>query len=189
VTGFSELLSVGDLRSDGLANEVARIVSANPTLLGELVDALRSDDPSVRGHAADALEKVARAHPKHLVPFLAPMIRQAHQDKVPMLRWHLAMLLGHVSVIPATIPAAKRALLTLLHDVSPFVRSWAITSLAIIARRAPRSAGSIARGIAPLASDRSAAVAKRAQTALRVLTDPRVRLPRSWVKGQALSDR
>jgi len=182
VTSFAELLSIGDLRSDGLANEVAAIVLNNPGLLPELIDAFRSSKPSIRGHAADALEKVARHHPKGIVPFLPFVIREAQHDEIPMVRWHLAMILGHVSSVPATIPKTRRALLTLLHDPSPFVRSWAITALAIIAQRNPRSAASSARAIAPLTSDSSVAVAKRARTALRALADPRFRLPASWIK-------
>jgi hypothetical protein len=118
-----------------------------------------------------------------MMAYLSDVIRLARQDETPMVRWHMAMVLGHVSAIPAAIPEAKRVLLALLNDASPFVRSWAITSLTVIAQRAPRSAAAIARAIAPLASDSSAAVAKRAQTALRALTDPKFRLPRSWLKG------
>lgn len=63
ITSFTELLALGDLRSDGFANEVVRIVSENLELRPALMEALASGDPVVRGHAADALEKLARQHP------------------------------------------------------------------------------------------------------------------------------
>jgi HEAT repeat protein len=188
MTRFTDMLAVGDLRSDGLANEVTDIVSGSPDLLPDLVDALRSSNGSVRGHAADALEKVTRSDPASVEPFLPVLLRRARRDEVPMVRWHLAMLLGHLAALPATIPSTRPALLSLLSDSSPFVRSWAITSLTIIARRSPRSSPAIVRALAPLTRDASPAVAKRAQLALRVLTDQRLPVPRSWIKSPHLHD-
>lgn len=183
MTTFIEMLSMGDLRSDGLANEVAQIVSENPDLLPELIDAFNSSDPAVRGHAADALEKVSRVHPDKVAAFLPLLARLALDDEVAMVRWHLAMVLGHLSADPASVPKAMPTLLALLQDGSPFVRSWAITSLCLIAQEVPDSAATITDAIAPLLSDSSVAVAKRAQTALRALTDPSFQLPSSWIKA------
>jgi hypothetical protein len=103
-----------------------------------------------------------------------------------MVRWHLAMVLGHLSGVLQDVTGAKRTLLLLLKDESAFVRSWAITSLCIIARHFPGQGKSTAAKIAPLASDSSAAVAKRARTALRMLANPRAPLPKSWIKSSPL---
>ena len=189
MTTFVDLLSSGDLRSDGFSNEVARIVAERPDLLPHLLDALTSTDRSVRGHAADALEKVSRGHPFEVASFLPQVVRTAQTDDVPMVRWHLAMVLGHLAVVPRTIPQARRALRALLRDPSAFVRSWAISSLCIIAKRSPHHAASIIRAVAPLTSDPSAAVAKRAQTAIRLLANPHTALPRTWIKSQHIRDR
>jgi len=65
---FREMLAVGDLRSDGLASEVAGLVLARPELLADLVSLLGDVHPAMRGHAADALERVsrqARARPRN----------------------------------------------------------------------------------------------------------------------------
>ncbi len=184
--GFVELLSVGDLRSDGFADEVVRIVSAQPHLLPDLIEALQTGDPAVRGHAADALEKATRVRPQPVAAFLPAIARQARSDQIAMVRWHLAMVLGHLAAIPKAIPTSRRTLLALLEDRSPFVRSWAITSLCIIARCSQREAPAVIRAIATLITDPSAAVAKRARTAVRVLTDPSLPLPGSWVKSHGL---
>jgi HEAT repeat protein len=77
----------------------------------------------------------------------------------------------------------KETLLVLLKDGSPFVRSWAITSLCLIAKHSPSQVDSIVKRIALLTSDSSPAVAKRTRTALYVLSDPEVPLPKTWVKS------
>jgi HEAT repeat protein len=183
MNNFTRILSTGDLRSDGFADEVARIVTSQPDLLPDLMEALASPDPSIRGHAADALEKVSRTRPDEVAVFLPRLVTLALNDNTAMVRWHLAMILGHISAALQDISEAKRTLLTLLRDESAFVRSWAITSLCILARKFPRHAESIASRLVRLASDPSAAVSKRAQTALRVISDPDAPLPRTWVKS------
>jgi HEAT repeat protein len=179
---FSRMLSAGDLRSDGLANEVVRLVSENPALLADLMEEFGASNPAVRGHAADALEKIARVHPDEVARHLPTLIGLARHDSVAMVRWHLAMTFGHLAGLPEVAEQIQAPLLALLKDPSAFVRSWAITSLCITARTSPTKAGGIARAISPLARDQSAAVAKRARTALRVLTDPEARPPASWLK-------
>jgi HEAT repeat protein len=179
---FAELLAVGDLRSDGLANEVAEAVCSHLELLPELIDALQRGKPSVRGHAADALEKVARKSPRTLIAFLGSLARQAQADEIAMVRWHLAMIMGHLAASRLSVPRCRRTLIAMLADPSPFVRCWAISSLAIIARQAPDSSSATLRSIAPLTKDRSPAVAKRARTAVRVLPEPGFDPPSSWIK-------
>lgn len=85
MNSFSQILAEGDLRSDGFADEVARIVAENPALLPDLLAALTSPNPSVRGHAADALEKASRSHPHRVAPYLPHIISAARNDHVPMI--------------------------------------------------------------------------------------------------------
>ena len=63
---FREMLAVGDLRSDGLASEVAALVLARPELLVDLVAVLNDAHPAAGGHAADALERVSRESPRRV---------------------------------------------------------------------------------------------------------------------------
>ena len=184
MSAFSRILSSGDLRSDGFADEVARIVSEHPDLLPDLVGALAASDPAVRGHAADALEKVSRSYPNEVAAFLPSILRAAQNDPVAMVRWHMAMTLGHLSSLAPVRPEAEQVLLALLKDESTFVKTWAITSLCILAKTDPDRCEAIIQKIAPLAGDPSVAVAKRAQMALRALADPASPLPKGWVKNQ-----
>jgi hypothetical protein len=182
---FTELLAAGDTRSDGLANEVVRLVLASPILLPELVLELGSDGAAVRAHAADALEKVARVRAEDVSAHLSTIATAARQDEVPMVRWHMAMVLEHICRSTEEAGVVVETLSFLLRDRSPFVRSWAVSGLTVLARRSLVATPRLIRAIAPLTSDPSAAVAKRARTAMRVLTDPTFPVPSSWQKARS----
>jgi HEAT repeat protein len=188
LTTFKRWLSVGDLRSDGQANEVAELVTRKPELIPDLIDALPSGDPPTRGHAADALEKVARSHPHEFVPYMPTLIRRATQDGVGMVRWHLAMILGHTAMLTETVAAAKTALLELLGDENALVRSWAITSLCIISRLYPEHTPPIVEAVSQKRRDGSAAVAKRAKKALELMTIPSLPFPKGWIKSRHIGE-
>lgn len=175
-------LAEGDLRSDGLANEVVVVVLQSPELLEEVIAGLDVENDAVRGHAADALEKVGRQRPDLFIDHLERLMLAAQRDRVPMVRWHLAMLLGHmVSVLdqPGGIPSL---LLKMLDDRSVFVRSWVITSLCIVSRRFPGETGPIIEKIEPLTRDSSIAIRTRATKALDLLVDARRPFPSGWIK-------
>jgi len=179
---FEPMLSQGDLTSDGLADEVVQIVRARPELLPDLVDALASETPAIRGHAADALEKLARTLPQEVAAWLPRIVDAGLQDELPMVRWHMAMVLGHLSPVRGTVATSIRTLFRQLADPSPFVRSWAITSLCRLGRDHPSEHRRIAPRIAKLTTDPRPSVAKRARTALRLLMHPEDRMPMSSVK-------
>jgi HEAT repeat protein len=177
-------LSEGDLTTDGRANEVAELVASNPELWPDLTTALSSPEPAVRGHAADALEKVTRTHPEWVRANLPALRRQAIADPVAMVRWHLAMVFGHLASFDETVDPSSRTLEKLLHDPSATVRSWALTSLCIIGRLSPNRSPRITRQISALTRDPSTAVRKRADRALKTLTDPGLPFPKGWAKGK-----
>lgn len=183
VSSLRDWLGEGDLRSDGLANQVAELLGQRPDLLPDLIDALTSEDPAARGHAADALEKVARTQPREVMAFLPILIRAAQHDPVGMVRWHIAMTLGHLAIFPESIPKALDALIGLLSDRNALVRSWAVTSLCIISRLYPEQTEVVVDAATPLVRDRSAAVSKRARRALELMTIPALAFPKGWIKS------
>ena len=178
-----EWLSIGDLTSDGQANEVVELVSENLQLLPDLVDALGNPSDVIRGHGADALEKVARKHPETVAQHLPTLLQIAKNDPVPMVRWHIAMSLGHLATSPESKDEIADTLLVLLHDKSVFVQSWAISSLCIVARLHPEHAGQFTQGIADLSNSPSTAIRSRVRKALTILTDPKAPFPKGWVKS------
>jgi HEAT repeat protein len=177
-------LSEGDLTTDGRANEVAGLVGSSPQLFEELIAALSIPEAAVRGHAADALEKIARSHPEWVLVYLPALRRAAIADPVAMVCWHLAMVFGHVAGFGETQGPSCRTLEQLLSDRSATVRSWALTGLCIIGRMSPNRSPRITRQLSPLTSDPSAAVRKRARRALETLTNSGLPLPKGWAKGK-----
>jgi HEAT repeat protein len=181
-------LAEGSLNSDGRANEVVDLVMAQPDVLDDVLACLESANPVVRGHAADALEKIGRERPADFLLHITSLEKLALRDPVPMVKWHLAMLFGHLSIYPEHVPSLKETLLILLRDRHLFVQSWAITSLAIIARLYPDHYTEILNAIAPLAQSGSAARRKRAGKALVALTGP-ADFPKGWVKSRYVQDK
>ena len=180
--GIAQWLAEGDLRSDGLAREVADLVATHPAMWDDLLEALSRGDDVVRGHAADAVERISRAQPELLDPSLRALASQARRDPVPMVRWHLAMVLGNLAYEHAHTATCASTLLALLEDASPFVRSWAVSGLCQVARQNPSRSDRLLPAIARLTDDPSIAVRHRAARAVAILTDPQQTLPRSWVK-------
>jgi len=88
-------LSGGDLRSEGKAEEVAKEVIENPSLLSELLEGTKSKDKVIRGRTAMSLEIISRENVKLLEEYL-PAIFELAEDTVPQVRWHIAEILGRI---------------------------------------------------------------------------------------------
>ena len=181
-----EWLKSGNLTSDGLSNEVVRFVKADLNLLDDLVEGLIDDDDVVRGHTADALEKLARSYPERVKKYLPVLIQTAEEDNVPMVRWHIAMIFGYLSVFQDQADEITDALIDLLSDQSVFTQSWAIVSLCIVARLYPAKADQIVNAIAPLKASNSVAIRSKARNALPILTNEQVSFPKGWIKSEHL---
>lgn len=182
-------LSSGDLRSDGLANEAARFILQNPDLLGDLLAGLNDPDEVIRGHAADALEKVARVRPDLFAGHLTELVLIAESDSVAMVRWHIAMIFGHLAGFEGVVDQTAPVLLRLLQDSSVFVKSWAIVSLCIFARKAPEWSHEILNGISSLQSDSSIAIRSKVRKALSLLTNEAAPFPKGWIKSDIFEDK
>ena len=181
-----EWLSGGDLRSDGLADEAAAAVLQNPQLFDELYAGLSSSNDVVRGRTADALEKVARKSPDLLVAHLQELVDFSITDQVPMVKMHLAMIFGHLTLYEEHIDILCATLFALLEDESVFARSWAISSLCIIARLYPAECDRIINRIAPLRGDSSPAIRSRVRNALSIMMDKDIPFPKGWIKSERL---
>jgi HEAT repeat protein len=174
-------LEGGDLRSDGRSNEVVEEVLSDLSLIPGLIRGLEVEDDVVRGRTADSLEKVARTHHKLIVPYLPLLLRKAKEDKIYMVRFHLAMLLGYLEVEEETKNEIIKTLFYLLKDDSVFVVSWSIVSLTIIGLENIESRNLFIEKIKPLLSSNSIAVRRKAENAIAVLEE-RLTLPKGWAK-------
>jgi HEAT repeat protein len=181
------MLSGGDLRSDGMANEVVAIVLANEELFEDLYDGFGVEDKVIRGRTADALEKVARTRPDLFRDHLSDLVQTSKSDPVAMVRWHTAMILGHLAVYDKLVDTIYSALIAMLLDKSAITLSWTVSSLAIIGRLYPLYRSEIILAISELQSSNSAAIRTRVRTALDVLADENAPFPVGWCKSEHLS--
>lgn len=179
-------LSGGDLRSDGMANEVADFILENPAAFEDLYAGLSEKDDIVRGRTADAIEKISRSRPELLLDNLTEMIGLAQVEHVPLVKMHLAMIFGHLAVFPELVEQLMPILVTLLDDESVFTKSWAIASLCIIARKYPEKNRSILEHLVTLQGDASIAIRSRVKKAIPLLTDPDAQFPQGWIKSEHL---
>ena len=187
-----EWLSVGDLRSDGLANEVSAAVFKSPELFDDLYAGFSEADDVIRAHASDALEKVARTRPDLVIERIQELVSIATTDPLPVVRMHLAMTFGHLALYEGQIATLRSALIALLDDESVFTKSWAIASLCILGRLYPHESQSIINRISQLQRDNSIAIRSRTGKALNILTNPSASFPDGWIKSekiQALVDK
>jgi HEAT repeat protein len=186
MTQILKWLAGGDLRSDGSSNQVADFVLANLDLFDELIGGLRVEDDLIRGRTADALEKIGRAHPERFLPYLPELIRLTRSDPVPMVRFHLAMILGHLSMFDERKSEITDALLDLIQDKSVFTKSWAIVSLCIVGRQYPEKSEEILNRLAQLKNDRSVAIRAKIRYAIPLLTNSNQAFPVGWIKSDHL---
>jgi HEAT repeat protein len=120
MSDIARWLKDGDLRSDGMTNEVAERVLQDIRLLPSLMDGFASADAPTRGHAADALEKVARERPKEIAPYLGFLLKALGRDQLAMVRWHVAMILGYFSSDRTLVRRVAPALLRATRDRNVF---------------------------------------------------------------------
>jgi hypothetical protein len=179
-------LSGEDLRSDGMANEVADVVLKNPSLFDEVMMCLDETNDVIRGRTADALEKIARVKPDLLVEHLPKLLQVAGEDTVPMVKMHLAMIMGHLAIYQERVDSLTKSLFNLLEDESVFTRSWAIVSLCIFARKFPHLQPQIVDCIAAYGQDDSIAIRTRVRKALELVTSEGAPFPKGWIKSEHL---
>ncbi len=179
-------LAGGDLRSDGAAGQAAEAVLTNEGLMPDLAEGRSSADEVVRGRTMDAFEKVARTRPDLVLPYLPQVLKLIQTEKTMLARMHAAMLFGHLAVYGEVIPRVLPALLGMLDEAAVFTRSWAITSLCIIARKKPQYHAQIVTRIHKLRDDPSAALRTRVRYAMEILNDSCKPFPKGWIKSDRL---
>jgi HEAT repeat protein len=176
-------LAGGDLRSDGRANEVADQVTKSPQLITKLLEGLSESDDVVRGRTTHALERISRTHPEMLRGLVPQLARLAAYDKVPMVRWHIPMIFANMMLSETEIETVFSSLFQLLEDDSVFVKSWAIASLTILARKNKDKITRVTDRLRAEQKSESIAIRTRVAKALGVLEDDSKAILESWVKA------
>ena len=162
-----EMLSGGDLRSEGRAEEVAARVIEDPGLLPSLAEGLALDDRLVRARTCMSLEVLSRTRPELLLPLVPELVRTAERESVAQARWHLAEIFCIVALDAEQVERTIPVLLEYLDDRSRIVTYCAIQALGILGRDSPRRS-EIASAVARHEND-SKSVGKAVARALEEL--------------------
>lgn len=162
-------LTGGDLRSDGRADDVARIVINQPELLPDLIEGLASDNKIIRMRAAHAIEVISRENGGLLIEFKPRLIRCAKEDALPETRWHLAQVFGNIDLSKRELSIVVPILCGYLTSGTILVRSWAVVGLGNIAEKNAQFRHEVLQEVARLNDDESPAVRSRVSQTLEKL--------------------
>jgi hypothetical protein len=162
-------LTGGDLRSIGKADEVVKVASERPQLLGTLLEGTLGNDPIVRMRAADVIEKVTRSHPEYLQRYKRKILRQvAHVDQREV-RWHVAQLIPRLTLNPWEKREAVRILTGYLKDKSSIVKTFSMQALADLTKDDSSLRPRVVRLLAKLTRTGTPAMKSRGRKLLRTL--------------------
>lgn len=97
---FSEvLLAGGKMNSLGRAEEVVLAVLADKSLMEELYLCMFHEDAWVRMRAADAFEKVCRAHPEWIEGYIDRLQNElSGNEQQASIKWHIAEIYQQVKL-------------------------------------------------------------------------------------------
>lgn len=127
--GFAQILSGGDRRSIGNADQAAAMVLRKPEKFSELIECLWSADPVVRMRAANAADKVSSRQPELLRPFRAALLSLSEETTEAHLRWQLAQMIPRLSLTRAERNRFISRLRMYLSDRSSIVRTFSLQGL------------------------------------------------------------
>jgi hypothetical protein len=116
------------------------LILSHPELFNALIDGMTDPDPVVRMRCADATQKIAVNHPEYLLPHKKRLIDLAATALQQETRWHLAQMMGCLTLNAAERRHVADILITYLDDNSRIVKTFAMQTLADIASRDPELA-------------------------------------------------
>ena len=177
-----ELLTGGDLRSDGNSIQVAEMVIENPKLIKKLIDGLSVSNELVRARTSGALEYVSRFIPVKVKKYLPLILNSTIEEKNHTAKFHLAMLLANLDISENESKNIFEILFNLLDDESFFVKIWAISSLTILSLKHQNYIYEVLKHLDDMEEIRSKAIKARIRISKRTLIDGK-KLPKSWIKS------
>lgn len=115
-----------DLRSIGRVNKVVTEVITVPRLFSVVFDGILDDDPVLRMHCADAVEKITRQYPEYLEPFKDILLQRVAKVKQQEVRWHTAQLFSRLTLTRAERRRVHAILTEFISDPSRIFRTFAM---------------------------------------------------------------
>jgi hypothetical protein len=126
---FVDMLMVGGKSNSlGRTNEVIELVLNDRARLEELYGCLFHEDAWLRMRAADALEKICRRHPDWLVLYVDRLLGDFSTSTQPSIQWHLAQILGEVTL---TDPQKRAAVAWLKVVLASKEADWIVAANAM----------------------------------------------------------
>lgn len=171
---FAHQLAVGGkTNSLGLAEQVVREVLQDKSRSAELYDCLFEPDPWLRMRAADALEKVCRVHPEWFEPYVDRLLSEMGASPQASLQWHVAQMLGEITLTPTQRKQAVRWLEARLNDanIDWIVAANCMTTLVQFAKADFVPTAEVVALIKKQQEHRSKSVRKRAAKFLAEMVD------------------
>jgi len=133
-SNIKQLLSRGDMRTTGRADEVAEMVLTDTKLFAELFACLKLNDPPVRMRAADALEKVTQKKPDLLQKYKEQILDEIAYIEQQEVQWHVAQMIPRLELLPKEVKKATEILDNYLDKTaSNIVRVMSLQALADLA--------------------------------------------------------
>jgi HEAT repeat protein len=126
---FAEMLKGGHRNSLGRTDEAIAFVLADRGRLDELFACLADPDELVRMRAGDALEKVCRARPAWLRPYVGRLLGDVGAIAQPSVQWHVAQMLQHLRG-DLTAEQSRRAVALLQRNLAS-ASDWIVLNVTI----------------------------------------------------------
>jgi hypothetical protein len=123
------ILSGGDRRSIGRADDALAALDCDPSLLEALFTGMLGDDPVVAMRSADVAEKYSLTHPNCLDPYKQTLLEQVAPLPQQEIRWHAAQMIPRLKMSPGEVDLAIARMQTYLQDPSGIVRTFAMQAL------------------------------------------------------------
>jgi hypothetical protein len=165
-------LSGGDRRSIGRSPEVVVDVLSDPSKFDALFSAMSDSDPLIRMRAADATEKITAQRPEYLRPYKQQLLEQIAAMEQQEIRWHVAQMLPRVRWTETERQRLVHILTKYLEDESRIVRTFAMQSLADLARQGPELMPSVVPLLRKLTASGTPAMRARGRKLLAELERP-----------------
>lgn len=161
------MLTGGDRRSIGRADEVVELIKQQPNRLDQLLACLSDDDSRVLMRAADAAEKISREDAGSLQPHKKLLLRLLSEAKQQELRWHLALIIPRLRLTPSERRNTADRLQEYLDDRSSIVKTFALQGLTDLVRQDPNLGPEVLKLLRSVTKTGTPAMKARARKLLR----------------------
>lgn len=127
-----ELLEGEPRKSQAGSNQALDRLLRDQSLVEELIACVDDSDELVQMRALDLIDKIARKEPQWIEPHRGLLLREYHRLPLWENRLQVARAIGVFRWEGSDHERAVEILMELVEDEQPFVKAWALDSLAIL---------------------------------------------------------